>query len=374
MSDILLVVGTRPEAIKMLPLYSALKRDPYFDVKICVTGQHKGMLDQILSLYDVVPDFDLALMKPNQDLYDISIGVLNGLRNIFASYHPDVVLVHGDTTTCFAASVAAFYSKIKVAHVEAGLRTGFKYSPFPEEINRRMAGVIADIHFAPTESAASNLIAEGVSEKNIYVTGNTVIDALMYAIKRLQTEDYLASEVHDIFKSIDFGKKSILITAHRRENFGEGLKNICSALKKIASRGVNVVFPVHPNPNIRSYVYSILEGVENVFLMEPLDYLPFVYIQSKVDLILTDSGGIQEEAPSLGKPVLVLRQNTERPEAVAAGTVKLIGTDEQAILNSVFELLLDEDLMKSFQKKKNPYGDGDAVVRIVSILKNIFEN
>jgi UDP-N-acetylglucosamine 2-epimerase (non-hydrolysing) len=368
---VMTIFGTRPEAIKMAPVIHALDVAEGIDSKVCVTAQHRHMLDQVMDLFDINPDFDLDIMKSNQGLTDITASVLFGLREVFQSWRPDLVLVHGDTTTTFAGSLAAYYEKVPVAHVEAGLRTGNIYSPWPEEINRRLTGAIATIHFAPTETARENLLKEGVKENSIKVTGNTVIDALLDITNRIRKDHKLNTDMRTRFNFLDENKKIILITSHRRENFGEGIINICAALKKISERkDVQIVFPVHPNPNVKQPILQHLNGISNIHLIGPQEYLPFVYLMDKSYLILTDSGGIQEEAPSLGKPVLVLRQTTERPEAVTAGTVKLVGTDNIKIIKEVESLLdniVERDKMSLI---KNPYGDGCASKRIISTIKS----
>lgn len=373
MKQILLVFGTRPEAIKMAPLVLKLKEDKGFVVKVCVTGQHREMLDQVLELFNIAPDFDLNLMKPNQTLSDITIGVLSGLGEIFNAWKPDVVLVHGDTATTFAASLAAYYHKIKVGHVEAGLRTGNIYSPWPEEANRKLTGSLANYHFAPTMSSKMNLQKENVPETDIIVTGNTVIDALLMAKSKINLDNGLKKIFEEKFSFLSQQKKIILVTGHRRENFGQGFLNICQALSDIATtyQDVQIVYPVHLNPNVQEPVQKILSNIDNIYLIEPQDYLPFVYLLDKSYLILTDSGGIQEEAPSLGKPVLVMRDTTERPEAVEAGTVKLVGTDVELIKNAVDSLLTNPQEYAKMSESHNPYGDGSACDKIVTYLKNI---
>ena len=367
---IMLVFGTRPEAIKMAPLVHVLKADPAIDVKVCVTAQHRQMLDQVLELFDIQPDFDLNLMKAGQDLTDITSSVLIGLRDVFNQWRPDRILVHGDTTTTLAATMAAFYAKIPVAHVEAGLRTGNLYSPWPEEMNRKVTGAIADSHFAPTPSSRQNLLREGVEEKQIHVTGNTVIDALYRVVEKLGSDTELCAKAHASLPALPVDKKLILVTGHRRENFGQGFENICQALKTISEReDVVVVYPVHLNPNVQEPVRRILGDAPNVMLIAPQDYLPFIALMQKAYLILTDSGGIQEEAPSLGKPVLVMRDTTERPEAVEAGTVKLVGTDRDTIVNAAMKLLDDPESYQAMSKAQNPYGDGKACQRIAELLK-----
>lgn len=369
----LIVFGTRPEAIKMAPVVKALAADAAFEIKVCVTAQHRQMLDQVLDIFKIKPDFDLNLMKPGQDLSDITSNVLLGMRQVYKEWLPDVVLVHGDTTTTLAASLSAYYARVKVAHVEAGLRTHNKYSPWPEEMNRQLTGSLADIHFAPTEKSSANLVAEDISKETIFITGNTVIDALLDVVQRLHADNELKISFDDRFKFIDPNKRLILVTGHRRENFGIGFENICNALAKIADRGdVQIVYPVHLNPNVQEPVNRILSSHPSIHLIEPQDYLPFVYLMDRSYLMITDSGGVQEEAPSLGKPVLVMRDTTERPEAVDAGTVKLVGTDANAIEREA-NLLLDDHLSyESMARSHNPYGDGLAASRIRDIVKSFF--
>ncbi len=380
MKKILLVFGTRPEAIKMAPLVKKLQEMPEeFQTIICVTGQHREMLDQVLRLFDITPEYDLNIMKPNQDLYDITSRILLGMRDVLREVQPDIVLVHGDTTTSMAAALAAFYQQIPVGHVEAGLRTGNIYSPWPEEMNRLITGRITTHHFSPTPLAKENLLREHVDEKQIIVTGNTVIDALQMVVKRLAEDKALANEVatkinqmgYDV-QRLDSKRRMVLITGHRRENFGEGFLNICHAIKHLAElyKDVDFIYPMHLNPNVRKPVLEILgEKAENVFLIEPLDYLPFVYMMQHSTLILTDSGGVQEEAPGLGKPVLVMRDTTERPEAVEAGTVLLVGTNREKIEQGVSVLLDDADTYRRMSEAVNPYGDGLACERIVNKLR-----
>lgn len=371
MKNILIVFGTRPEAIKMAPVVMALQQSEKLQVKVCVTAQHRQMLDQVLELFDIKPDFDLNIMQPGQDLTDITANILLGLREIFSSNNFDMVLVHGDTTTSFAASLAAFYQKIPVGHVEAGLRTGDIYAPFPEEMNRRLTGRIANFHFAPTTGAQTNLLLEGVSEKQIYVTGNTVIDALLQVVNHLNEDATLHAKFDKQFDFIDANQRLVLVTGHRRENFGEGFENICHALAEIAMRNdVQIVYPVHLNPNVQEPVNRILGGISNIHLIAPLDYLPFVYMMNRSSLLITDSGGVQEEAPSLGKPVLVMRNTTERPEAVEAGTVILVGTNKQKIVNETNRLLDDFAAYKIMSHAHNPYGDGLAARRICDVLSS----
>ena len=369
---VLTVFGTRPEAIKMAPLVHALARDPDFDAKVCVTAQHREMLDQVLNLFSIVPDYDLNIMRPGQGLTEITCRILEGLKPILESFRPDVVLVHGDTTTTIAASLAAFYQRIPVGHVEAGLRTGDLSSPWPEEANRTLTGHLALYHFAPTENSRHNLLRENVADKHIFVTGNTVIDALFWVRDSVLNNPSLEEELASRYPFLDNNKKLILVTGHRRESFGLGFEHICHALAEIASQhdDVQIVYPVHLNPNVSEPVNRILGHVENVTLIEPQDYLPFLWLMNRAWLILTDSGGIQEEAPSLGKPVLVMRDTTERPEAIEAGTVRLIGTDSQRIVEEVSRLLYDNDAWQAMSRAHNPYGDGQACGRILHALKN----
>lgn len=368
---ILSVFGTRPEAIKMAPVVKALAADPAFEARVCVTAQHRQMLDQVLELFSIKPDFDLDVMKPGQDLTDITSNVLLGMRDVYRQWQPDMILVHGDTTTTMAASLSAYYAKIKVGHVEAGLRTYNKYAPWPEEMNRRQTGTIADIHFAPTAQAEANLLREGIAPESIHVTGNTVIDALLNVATRIRQDATLKASFDDKFSFLDPSKRLVLVTGHRRENFGQGFENICTALRQIAARGdVQIVYPVHLNPSVQEPVRRILSDMPNVHLIEPLDYLPFVYLMDRSSVLITDSGGVQEEAPSLGKPVLVMRDTTERPEAVHAGTVKLVGTNAAAIFEFANRLLDDAAAYESMARAHNPYGDGQAAVRICSVLKN----
>jgi UDP-N-acetylglucosamine 2-epimerase (non-hydrolysing) len=367
---IMLVFGTRPEAIKMAPVVRALSEAKQWEVKVCVTAQHRQMLDQVLDLFNIKPDFDLNLMKPGQDLTDITCNVLIGMRDVFNQWKPDLVLVHGDTATAMASSLASYYAKIPVGHVEAGLRTNDIYSPWPEEMNRRIVGRIAAYHFAPTETARNNLLSEGCAVESIFVTGNTVIDALLRVVERIKTDKQLNHELSEKFSFIDMNKRMILVTGHRRENFGQGFENICIALREIADRDdVQIVYPVHLNPNVQEPVNRILAGCKNIYLIEPQDYLPFVYLMDRAYLILTDSGGIQEEAPSLGKPVLVMRDTTERPEAVEAGTVELVGIDEKRIVDKATKLLDDQHEYLRMSRAHNPYGDGLASKRINTILR-----
>lgn len=369
---VLSIFGTRPEAIKMAPVIRMLARHPdSFNSLVCVTAQHRHMLDQVLELFEIVPDFDLDIMKPGQDLFDVTCGVLNGLKGVLERLRPDIVLVHGDTTTTLAASLAAYYSRVKVGHIEAGLRTHDKFSPFPEEVNRKVAGVLTDYHFAPTEAARQNLLREGVAAGAIHVTGNTVVDALLTVSERVSRDSALKGRLDARFSFLADGRRLVLVTGHRRENFGEGFENICLALTDLARSypDVDILYPVHLNPNVREPVKRILgTPTGNIHLIEPVDYLSFVYLMNRSCLIITDSGGIQEEAPSLGKPVLVMRETTERPEAVTAGAVKLVGTDRAKIAGEAARLLNDPATCLGMARADNPYGDGRAAERIVSVL------
>jgi len=367
---VLTVFGTRPEAIKMAPLAISLAADPRFDAKVCVTAQHREMLDQVLQLFRIQPDFDLNIMRPGQDLTDVTTAVLQGLKAVLSSFKPDIVLVHGDTTTTFSTTLAAYYHQIPVAHVEAGLRTGNLYSPWPEEANRKLTAALAEVHFAPTDTSRQNLLREGVPPDHIIVTGNTVIDALLDVSRRLDTDPGLRAEAASPTSSLTASGRVILVTGHRRESFGGGFERICQALVKIARDhpDVSIIYPVHLNPNVRGPVNRLLTGIENIHLIEPLDYLPFVHLMKNAYLILTDSGGIQEEAPSLGKPVLVMRDTTERPEAITAGTVRLVGTDTNTIVEEIGSLLDDKAAYRSMSRAHNPYGDGKACQRILETL------
>ena len=375
---IMLVFGTRPEAIKMAPLVYQLRLEPnLFDVLICLTGQHREMLDQVLQIFEIKPDVDLNVMKHGQDLFDVTSSILMGMREVFSKYQPNAVLVHGDTTTTFATTMAAFYSGVPVGHVEAGLRTYDLYAPFPEEFNRQVTSKVTRWHFAPTALSKDNLLAERISSASITVTGNTVIDALFWVLKRIDSnyERRAALEV-TLDKLLSFkwnDEKFVLVTCHRRENFGDGFLQICSAVQYLATLFplVHFVYPVHLNPSVRKPVNGILAGLNNIHLIEPLEYEPFVYLLKHAYLVLTDSGGIQEEAPSLGKPVLVMRDVTERPEAVEAGTVKLVGTNKKHIVHSVSRLLNDDAHYQCMSRAINPYGDGNACARIVEVLKKI---
>lgn len=369
---ILSVFGTRPEAIKMAPVVKALADDPYFDARVCVTAQHRQMLDQVLGLFDIQPDFDLDLMKSDQTPGEITGEVLNGMREVFAQWQPDMVLVHGDTTTTLAAGLSSYYAKVRVGHVEAGLRTGDKYSPWPEEVNRHLTGVLADVHFAPTEKARENLLHEGTPPECVHVTGNTVIDALLAVGERIRKGEDLQRRLEAQFPFLDSRKSLLLVTGHRRENFGTGFENICRAIADIAGRDdVQIVYPVHLNPHVQEPARRILSDMTNVFLLEPQSYLSFVYLMHRCSLVLTDSGGIQEEAPALGKPVLVMRDTTERPEALAAGTALLVGTVRERIVNEVCRLLDDPGAYLRMAEAHNPYGDGTASRRITTILKTV---
>ena len=375
MKKILLVFGTRPEAIKMAPLVKALQKDTeHFETRVCVTAQHRQMLDQVLEVFGITPEYDLNIMAPNQDLYDITAKVLLGLREVLKDFRPDTVLVHGDTTTSMAASLAAFYMQIPVGHVEAGLRTYNMLSPWPEEMNRQVTDRICTYYFAPTEQSRANLLQENIDAKKIFITGNTVIDALLMSVDIISTtagvKEKMAKELQE--KGYTVGDREyILVTGHRRENFGDGFLHICKAIKELAALHpeMDIVYPVHLNPNVQKPVYELLSGLSNVYLISPLDYLPFIYAMQHSTLLLTDSGGVQEEAPSLGKPVLVMRDTTERPEAVEAGTVKLVGTDAEAIVSNVTALLQDKEMYKRMSETHNPYGDGQACERIIAALR-----
>ena len=375
MKKILLVFGTRPEAIKMAPLVKALQKDTeHFETRVCVTAQHRQMLDQVLEVFGITPEYDLNIMAPNQDLYDITAKVLLGLREVLKDFRPDTVLVHGDTTTSMAASLAAFYMQIPVGHVEAGLRTYNMLSPWPEEMNRQVTDRICTYYFAPTEQSKVNLLQENIDAKKIFITGNTVIDALLMAVDIISTtagvKEKMARELQE--KGYTVGDREyILVTGHRRENFGDGFLHICKAIKELAALHpeMDIVYPVHLNPNVQKPVYELLSGLSNVYLISPLDYLPFIYAMQHSTLLLTDSSGVQEEAPSLGKPVLVMRDTTERPEAVEAGTVKLVGTNAEAIVSNVTALLLDKEMYKRMSETHNPYGDGQACERIIAALR-----
>lgn len=388
MKTIMLVFGTRPEAIKMAPLVKEFQKHPEeFNTIVCVTGQHREMLDQVLLIFEIIPDYDLNIMKQGQDLYDVTARVLTGMRDVLTETKPDVVLVHGDTTTSTAAALAAFYQQIPVGHVEAGLRTHNIYSPWPEELNRQITGRIAEYDFAPTPLSRDNLLKENVDESKITVTGNTVIDALYMVVDKIKNNPQLDTELKGILKTAGYdvdrlsdGKKLVLITGHRRENFGDGFISMCKAIKTLTEKypDVDFVYPMHLNPNVRKPIHEVfgedLSGLGNMFFIEPLEYLSFVYLMEKSNIVLTDSGGIQEEAPGLGKPVLVMRDTTERPEALDAGTVKLVGTDYDKIVNEVSSLLDDQEIYEKMSKAVNPYGDGLASNRIVSSIKNQLVN
>lgn len=373
MKKILIVFGTRPEAIKMAPLVKEFQKYPaLFETKVCVSAQHRQMLDQVLRLFEIVPDFDLDIMKPNQDLYDITANVLLGLKNVLDAFQPDVLFVHGDTTTTFTASLAAYYQKIEVAHVEAGLRTHNLYSPWPEEANRQLTTVLAKYHFAPTQASQENLLKENIDPKNIVVTGNTVIDALLLTVDKIKSTPKLKQKlIEQIGLPFEVeNSRFVLVTGHRRENFGQGFINICEALKALALQNpsINIVYPVHLNPNVLEPVTQILSGISNIYLIAPQEYEAFVFLMSHAHIILTDSGGVQEEAPSLGKPVLVMRETTERPEALQAGTVKLVGTDTAKIVREM-QSLLDSDLAyNAMSKAHNPYGNGGSCEKIVKFM------
>jgi UDP-N-acetylglucosamine 2-epimerase (non-hydrolysing) len=368
---VLSVFGTRPEAIKMAPVVKALARAPGIESRVCVTAQHRGMLDQVLQIFRIRPDYDLDIMKDNQNLAEITSRVLNGMLPVLDEFRPARILVHGDTTTTLAASLAAFYRKIPVGHVEAGLRTGDIYAPYPEEMNRKLTDAIADRHFAPTETGRRNLLAEGRPDAGIVVTGNTVIDALLEVVALLRGDAALRDQQKARFKDFGAARRLILVTGHRRENFGPGFERICRALRQLAERGdADIVYPVHLNPNVQKPVYGILKDHPRIHLLEPLDYVPFVYLMEKAYLVITDSGGIQEEAPALGKPVLVMREVTERPEAVEAGTVRIVGTDDAKIVAESTRLLDDSGAYAAMSRAHNPYGDGKASGRIVKDIAN----
>jgi UDP-N-acetylglucosamine 2-epimerase (non-hydrolysing) len=371
---ILSVFGTRPEAIKMAPLVKLLAQQDGFDARVCVTGQHREMLDQVLQIFDIQPEYDLNLMRPGQTLTQLTCNVMQGMEQVLTDWRPDWVLVHGDTSTTMATSLAAYYRQIPVAHVEAGLRTNNIYSPWPEEANRQIAGRIAQLHFAPTQQSCNNLHSEGVPAERVHVTGNTVIDALLDVSRRIDQDSAQRARFSQQFPFLAEGKRLVLVTGHRRENFGAGFEAICQALRDIASNPeVQVVYPVHLNPNVQEPVRRILGDVGNVYLIEPLDYLPFVFLMKRSHLILTDSGGIQEEAPSLGKPVLVMRDTTERPEAVTAGTVRLVGTDAARIVGETRLLLQDPVAYQQMAFAHNPYGDGKASRRITDVFRKLME-
>ncbi len=368
---IMVVFGTRPEAIKMAPVVSALQRAYNMQVSVCVTGQHRQMLDQMLDLFGITPDHDLNIMKPGQDLPDITAAVMLGMRDILHSNKPDLVLVHGDTTTSFATAMAAFYAHIPVAHVEAGLRTGNRLEPWPEEINRRLTASIAQLHFAPTQSARENLLRENIDDTAIHVTGNTVIDALLQMRDRIASDRDLSAQMQQAFSFLDPAKRLILVTGHRRENFGQGMENICHALLDLAKRpDIEIVYPVHMNPNVRTPIERLLAGHPGIHCIAPQDYLPFVYLLDRAAIVLTDSGGIQEEAPALGKPVLVMRDTTERPEALEAGAIELVGTSREKIVETCNSLLDDTQKYKQMAQVRHLYGDGKASERIAAIISS----
>jgi UDP-N-acetylglucosamine 2-epimerase (non-hydrolysing) len=369
----LFVFGTRPEAIKMAPLVKEFqKHKSVFETRVCITAQHREMLDQVLDFFEIEPDYDLDLMRPNQNLYSLTADIITGLKPILEEFKPDYVYVHGDTTTTMASSIAAFYSGAKVCHVEAGLRTFNKRSPFPEEANRSIAGRVCDYHFAPTELSKRNLMTENIAEKSILVTGNTVIDALNFSVRKVKSNGFEDTEIGVLKNIIDIDKRVILVTGHRRENHGQGFINICDALREIAvkNKDCQIIYPVHLNPNVQKPVYNLLKDLDNVSLIAPLSYPAFVWLMEKAYLIITDSGGVQEEAPSLGKPVLVMRETTERPEAVEIGTVKLVGTDKNKIVEEAQELLTNRAAYKKMSLLHNPYGDGLASERILNFMKS----
>ena len=369
---ILTIFGTRPEAIKMAPLVHALKNDERFDSKVCVTAQHREMLDQVLDLFDITPDYDLDLMQVGQTLNEVTSRILLKIKPVLQEFKPDVVLVHGDTATTFAASLAAYYEQIAVGHVEAGLRTGNIYSPWPEEANRKLTSVLTKYNFSPTQTSKKNLLNENYPEGSIFVTGNTVIDALLMIQEKIDTDKGLSSTLESSFSFLDSRKKLILVTGHRRESFGDGFERICDALATIAKKypDAQILYPMHLNPQVREPVNRILKNITNIYLIEPQQYLPFIYLMTRAHIILTDSGGVQEEAPSLGKPVLVMRDTTERPEAVEAGTVKLVGTDVELIMSSLSELMDNKEAYKKMSFAHNPYGDGKSCQRILDVLIN----
>lgn len=372
----LIIFGTRPEAIKMAPLVKEFqKHNDKFDTKVCITAQHREMLDQVLVFFEITPDFDLNLMKPNQNLYGLTSDIIMNLKPVLEDFKPDFIYVHGDTTTTMAASIAGFYSGAKICHVEAGLRTFNIMSPFPEEMNRCVTGVVTNYHFSPTQTSKANLLKENKNEKSIVVTGNTVIDALLFSVKKMKN-GYVDSEIEDLKRTINPERKLILVTGHRRENHGQGFINICEALKSIAieNQDSEIIYPVHLNPNVQEPVYKMLSKIDNVKLIDPLSYPAFVWLMEKAYLIITDSGGVQEEAPSLGKPVLVMRDTTERPEALDAGTVLLVGTNKNRIITETNNLLKNKDVYTSMTKLHNPYGDGMACKNIVSFMVNEIKN
>jgi UDP-N-acetylglucosamine 2-epimerase (non-hydrolysing) len=373
---VMFAFGTRPEAIKMAPLIKVFQDEKNFETKVCISAQHRQMLDQVLKMFDIKADYDLNIMKPDQDLFDVTTKVLAGMKKVLNDYSPDIIFVHGDTATTSACSLAAFYNKIKIGHIEAGLRTGNIYSPWPEEANRKITGVLADYHFAPTATSENNLLKENINKKNILVTGNTVIDALSLILEKIENNSRLKTRIlksiSSQYKLFD-DKKIILVTGHRRENFGNGFRNICNALKTIADNNpdFDIVYPVHFNPNVQKPVKEILSNSRNIHLIEPLSYECFIYIMNKSFFIITDSGGIQEEAPSLGKPVLVIRDTSERPEAIRAGTVKLVGTNYSKIIEESQKLIDDKNEYHKMSKASNPFGDGKASLKVLNFIKSI---
>lgn len=371
---VLIVFGTRPEAIKMAPLVKEFEKESEsFKTKVCITAQHREMLDQVLDFFEIVPDYDLNLMKPNQNLYSLTSDIILNLKPVLEDFKPDYVFVHGDTTTTMATSIAGFYSGAQICHVEAGLRTFNMQSPFPEEMNRSVTAVLANIHFAPTLTSKQNLLNENKQDENVIITGNTVIDALLYSVRKVNSNDFSDEEIESLKKSVNTSKRLILVTGHRRENHGQGFINICKALKQIAfeNKDCEIIYPVHLNPNVQKPVYELLENIQNVKLIAPLSYPAFVWLMEKAYLIITDSGGVQEEAPSLGKPVLVMRDTTERPEAVDAGTVLLVGTDVDKIVSETNKLLNDKEFYNRMSLLHNPYGDGTACNKIVEFISKL---
>lgn len=373
MKKCLFIFGTRPEAIKMAPVIHEFKKESTFETKVCVTAQHRQMLDQVLDFFNIAVDYDLNLMRPNQNLFGLTALIITELKEVLEDFKPDFVFVHGDTTTTMAASLASFYSGAKVCHVEAGLRTYNKRSPFPEEINRVVTGHIADYHFAPTDTSHDNLIRESIDPESILITGNTVIDALLESVKKVNEANFSSEEIEKLKPKIHTDKKIVLVTGHRRENHGQGFINICKALKEIAEKddSIQIIYPVHLNPNVQGPVYEFLSNHDNILLIDPLPYEAFVWLMDKSTLIITDSGGVQEEAPSLGKPVLVMRDTTERPEAVDAGTVILVGTDTEKIVSESLDLLTNKERYDSMSRLHNPYGDGKASEKIRTFIKNL---
>ena len=368
---VMFIFGTRPEAIKFAPLILKMQKTDGLDVIVCVTGQHREMLYQVLELFNIEPDFDLSVMKTSQTLAEITIAIIKKIEQVLLNVKPDLILVHGDTTTSFTASLSAFYNQIQVGHVEAGLRTGSKFSPFPEEMNRKLTAHLADIHFAPTETSKQNLLDEGINKGKIFVTGNTVIDSLLTVLDLINDNEQLKAKIIETLREVPLSKQILLVTGHRRENFGEGLQQICNALKNLAQKfdKLHIVYPVHLNPKVKGPVTKLLAETPNIYLINPLDYLSFVYLMSKSKIILTDSGGIQEEAPTLGKPILLTRETTERPEAVITGTAKIVGTDAKTIFDEVSKLMLDKKYYDQMSLKINPYGDGHSSELIIKIIK-----